>query len=254
MKNQGSSQGWIYLHLNTAQDFAMSSGIDMKDFYRALSDRLHHLLLLKHKFEQSSFNMHTYLEYVHEQEVSDLVKEDIAAYGEFCWIDFEDEAGVDEMSAQELAELLYMGHMKYHLNLPFYKKLNNRFVYLSTEDGMLNRTYYKEWTDFFLMIGKVIPEKIAVRKNTKLLQFKKEKALSPIPKEVVMKISHLLREGVVISFQHSVINKGKVEVPVWVSGDYANMDDLQDDMQKKYKREPSAVFSYDRKTKEWSAG
>ncbi|TFD98302.1 hypothetical protein [Jeotgalibacillus sp. R-1-5s-1] len=254
MKNQAGSQGWIYLHLNLSQDFVMSNGIEFKEFYHALSDHLHHLLLVKHQYEQTSFNMHTYLEYVNADEVSKLVKEDVASYGDFCWIDFEDEAGLDEMSPQEIAELLYIGHMKHHLNTPFYKKLNNRFAYLSSEDGLLNRTYYREWPDFFQLVGTVVPEKWNAKKGGRgLIQWKKEKSLPAIPKEVVMSLSHLLRDGVIISVQHGIGGKGKIELPVWVVGDYSNMDDLQDDMKAKSKREPAAVFSFDRKTKEWTA-
>ena len=42
-------------------------------------------------------------------------------YGDFCWIDFEEEEALNELPSQAIAELLYLGHLKEHLKLPFYK-------------------------------------------------------------------------------------------------------------------------------------
>lgn len=253
MKSQAGSHEWIYVHINPNQDYVMSNGIELKEFYTALSGHLHHLLLLKHQYENASFNMHTHLEYVRAEEIIDVIKDNVSSYGDFCWIDFEDEAGLDEMSGQEIAELLYIGHMKSHLRVPFYKKLNNRFVYLSTEDGLMNRTYYREWGDFFTMLGNVIPSKwSSLRSGKGLRKWKKEKALPAIPKEVVMTIAHLMREGVMISLKDAVSARGRVEVPVWVVGDWDNMDDLEEDFTSRSKREPSSWLVYDLKSKEWT--
>ncbi|WP_041085993.1 hypothetical protein [Jeotgalibacillus soli] len=254
MKAQAGSHEWLYIHINSTQDYVMSYGIEFKEFYFALSERVDHLLLLKHQYEDSSFNMHTYLEYVERDEIKNLVKDDVSSYGDFCWIDFEDEAGLNEMTGQEIAEILYLSHMKHHLRMPFYRKLNNRFVYLSTEDGRMNRTYYREWEDFFHMMGVSLPLKWSAHRSGKgLIIWKKEKALPPIPKKVIMSISQLMKEGVIISLQHASNAKGKVEIPVWVVGDYGNMDDLQEDFKAKVKKEPAAWFIFDRKLKEWNA-
>ena len=254
MKAHAGSHEWIYLHINSSQDYVMSNGIEFKEFYYVLSERVQNLLLLKHQYENASFNMHTYLEYVNAEELDMMVRDNISSYGDFCWIDFEDEAGLDEMTGQEISELLYLGHMKHHLRKPFYKKLSNRYIYLTTEDGLMNRTYYREWTDFFFMAGSVLPYKWNTHRNGKsLMKWKKEKSLPPIPKEVMMTISHMMREGVIISLQHAVTAKGKVEIPLWIIGDYANMDDLQEDFKSTAKREPAAWFIFDRKSKEWTA-
>ena len=96
MKAQAGSHDWIYIHTNSAQDYVVTNGIELKEFYFALFDRLNHLLLLKHQYGNASYNMHTYLEFVKSDEVKKMVRDDVVAYGDFCWIDFEDEAGLDK--------------------------------------------------------------------------------------------------------------------------------------------------------------
>ncbi|MGD7046499.1 hypothetical protein [Jeotgalibacillus proteolyticus] len=254
MKPQAGSSEWIYIHLNSTQDYVMSAGIEFKDFYHALSKNLHHLLLLKHQYDNASFNMHTHLEYVSADEMSKLAKDPVHTYGDFCWIDFEDEAGVDEMTSQELAELLYIGHMKYHLRPPFYRKLNNQFVYLTAEDGTMNRIYYRNWDDFYTVLGNVLPAKWNFLRSGKgMLKWKKEKAVTVMPREVVRTVTHLLQDGVVISLAKSSSARSKIDIPIWLVGDYESLNDLEEEMTVRMKETPDAWFSYDRKSKDWTA-
>ncbi|KIL48743.1 hypothetical protein [Jeotgalibacillus campisalis] len=254
MKPQAGSSEWIYIHLNSAQDYVMSAGIEFKEFYHALSANLHHLLLLKHQYDNASFNMHTHMEYVSADELSKMAKDTIESYGDFCWIDFEDEAGVDEMTSQEIAELLYIGHMKNHLRLPFYRKLNNQYVYLTAEDGTMNRTYYRNWEDFYSVLGTVLPAKWYHHRNGKnMMRWKKEKMISLLPKETVRTITHLLQEGAVISLAKASTTRTKIDIPIWLVGDYESLNDLEEEMTVRMKQTPDAWFSYDRKSKDWTA-
>ncbi|PPA70570.1 hypothetical protein [Jeotgalibacillus proteolyticus] len=254
MKSNAGSHEWVYLHINSGQNYVLSNGIEFRDFYFALSQHFHHLLLLKHQYENASYNMHTHMEYVSSDEKENLLREPISSYGDFCWIDFEDEAGLDEMTAHEIAELLYLGHMKQHLRAPFFRKLNNQFVYLAEEDGELNRIYYRDWTLFYSMLSQVLTAKWNQHRKSKgLIKWKKEKAVPDIPKEVIMSIVPLLKEGAIISFQHASAAKGKVEIPLWLVGDYESLDDLEEETRARIKDQPSAWLTYERKSKEWTA-
>ena len=150
----------IYVHLNQTDQYVMSYGIEFDEFAAAFSGSLNHLLLLKHRFDDADFNMHTLLEYCPEDRIKKLAGEDVYSYGDFCWIDFIEEEVLNELSGQELAELLYLGHQKQHLKLPFYNKLGNRFVYLAHDDGWFNKIYYRSFKDFFHLLSEVIADKV----------------------------------------------------------------------------------------------
>ena len=63
------------------------------------------------------------------------------------WIDFTDLTMIKELSALEISELLYLGHMKTHLHSPFFYKLQNNFVYFDLGDDLL-RVYYRYMKNF----------------------------------------------------------------------------------------------------------
>ena len=145
----------VYVHLNQNDQYVLSYGIEFAEFAAAFSGSLNHLLLLKHRYDDGDFNMHTFSITVLRTELINLALEDIYGYGDFCWIDFIEEEVLNELTGQEIAELLYLGHQKQHLKLPFYNKLGNRFVYLAHDDGWFNKMYYRSFKDFFHFLSDV---------------------------------------------------------------------------------------------------
>ncbi|WP_225435386.1 hypothetical protein [Bacillus aerolatus] len=243
----------IYVHLNTAHQYAISYGIDFHDFVRSLSQELNHLLLLKHEFSGADFNMHTRLGYVDAADIKSLLKEPIAEYGDFCWMDFDDMEGLNELEGREIAELLYLGHCKHHLRAPFYSKLNNRYAYLSEDDEWFNKTYYRYLPDFYSMLGQAISFKLGYFRSEKsFFALKKGTPFPSIPKEMIASFTDKMKEGMVISLTKTIQSRTKVEVPVWVVGDYINMDEMFDEYVIHYKKSPDGYFEFDKKAHEWS--
>lgn len=79
---------------------------------------LTNLLLLKHQFEDSDYHYSTHMDYLEEEQVSLLVDEEVSDYGDFCWIDVDDVSSLDLLEPQDVASLLYLGHMKKPLHSP----------------------------------------------------------------------------------------------------------------------------------------
>mgnify|MGYP005830601585 CR=1 FL=1 len=255
LKQNGNFKDVIYVHQNETLKYVMSYGLEFRDFSQNLPQPLNHLLMIKHQFDHGSFNMNTMMEYTNKKEVSKLAGDDIYSYGDFCWIDFEEVDGLDQLSGQELAEILYMGHTKQSLESPFYSKLNNRFVYLAHDDGWFNKTYYRYTDDFYSMLGSTISAKLLNQKGDKslkrLLPGQKVTNLPPIPKEVMYSLKEKIKEGAAISIEKTVKGRGTIKVPVWVMGDYMNMDTMYDDYRLRSANQPYGYLVFDRKTKEW---
>ncbi len=243
----------LYLHLHASDRFVLSSGFEFYEFALSVPEPLTNLLLLKHKFEDGDFNMNTLLEFVTQENLPQLLKEDVHTYGDFCWIDFEDEIGLDELEGREIADLLYLGHCKSHLVPPFFRKLNNQYVYLAHDDGWFNKIYYRSLDHYFYMLGKLIPFKMdSLKIERTWLGIKKRNEYPDMPVETLMRLSHLMTEGMAISFKHIQQTRNRLEIPIWVLGDFFNMDDMMDRFEENKSQLPDAKIIYQRKTKEWS--
>ena len=153
MKRNSDIRDVVYIHLNEKDRFVLTYGIEFYEFVLSLSDSINHLLLLKHRFDDSDFNMHTMLDYVPKKRVMKLAGDGVYNYGDFCWVDFEEMEGLNELPDQTLAELLFLGHVKEHLKPPFYSYLGNRYAYLARDDGWFNKTYYRDLNDFYKLIS-----------------------------------------------------------------------------------------------------
>lgn len=239
--------------MNHPGQFVISYGIEFPEFIKALPVRPANLLLLKHNFEDGHFNMHTMLDYADSEMYPKLSADDVYGYGDFCWIDFEDEADLDQLSGQEIAELLYLGHFKDHLHAPFYRKISNNIVYLAGDDGWYNKTYYKVWNHFYSMLGGVISDKINNHKEKTLFTLRKKKDVPTIPDEILHSFISHMKEGIAFGIDKAVRNRHQVEIPVWVIGDFYDMDAMQEEYESVNGRTPDGKIVFDRKTEEWQA-
>lgn len=242
----------IYVHLHEKERFVISYGIEFKEFYHFLKDTISSILLLKHQFEDGEFHPHTMLDYVPKQKLEKLSRQDVEDYGDFSWIDFEETEALDLLEGQTIAELLYLGHIKDHLRVPFYQQLNNKYAYLAHEDGWFNKTYYKNLETFYSLICDVVTSKLSHLKMEKVLfGIKKKRVYTPLPKQTIMALKDFMKEGMVISIQNIIQNRFRLEIPIWIIGDFANMDSMYEEYEKKSKQNCDAKLILDKKTKEW---
>jgi hypothetical protein len=251
MKHESSDI--LYMHLQASERFVITSGMSFWEFASSLEKPLNHLLLLKHNYDETEFNLSVSLEYVEREMVTKLVKTDVRTFGDFCWIDFKEESGLDELDGMELAELLYLGHIKHHLKQPFYSKLHNQFVYLARDDDWFSKIYYRSLATYYNMLGNLLSIKFEeVKLDRKWFTFKKKKGLPPVPVNMLVNLSTMLSEGLVFSFKNAVQTRTKIEIPVWVVGDFTNMDDMLDSYHEARTQEPDAYITFLWKTGEWS--
>jgi hypothetical protein len=243
----------LYVHLQDSERFVISYGMNFWEFGYSLPAPLGNLLLLKHKYEDGNFNMNTLLDFVPKDDVARLLKEEVWQYGDFCWIDFEEETGLDDLEGQEIAELLYLSHCKTHLRPPFYRKMNNEYVYLAHDDGWFNKIYYRSLDTYFNLLGNLLPTKMeSLRVERTWLGLRKKSEYPPIPLEVLKRFSDLMEEGIVFSFNQVQQSRSRLEIPAWVVGDFADMDDMIEGYKDVKHKDPSALIIYQRKTKEWT--
>ncbi|MGN1401926.1 MAG: hypothetical protein ACI4XL_10525 [Bacillus sp. (in: firmicutes)] len=241
----------LYFHMNGPERFVLASGVPFQDFCHSLSNPPENILLLKHKIQDTTFDMHTKFEYVGKDEIPKMVRDFGEQNGEFCWIDFEDESNLSNLQGQSIAELLYLGHSKQSLRPPFYPILNNQFVYLSDEYGDFSKVYFRDMDRFFYLLGTLIPAKLSELKIEQSWLRIRKADYPGIPIDICRSLTPLLNEGLVISFKKISKSRNKIEIPVWVTGDQNDADDVAAAYKDQVQSMPDALIQFLRKTKEW---
>ncbi|WP_110926385.1 hypothetical protein [Bacillus massiliglaciei] len=251
MKNEMNDL--VYMHLQASERFVVSNGVSFCEFVSSLPDPLPYTLLLKHQLEETEFNLNVLMDFVPPEYIQDFIRKEWKPAGDFCWVDFEDPACLDELEGQEIAELLYMGHTKNHLNSPFFRKLNNRFAYLSIEDSLLSKVYYRSLDEYFCQLGKLISLKAEAQESGRSWIFRKRNCeLLPVPQEAVRLIAPLLSEGVVFSMRQMRKSRIKIEIPLYLVGDFMNFDEMMEEYQQASIREPDVWLIFQKKSKDWT--
>ncbi|HWJ77279.1 MAG TPA: hypothetical protein VNR61_04270 [Niallia sp.] len=242
----------MYVHINEKERFVLTYGIEFREFYQVLADSLSSLLLLKHNYEDGELNIHTQFEYVPNHGLTKFSMDDHYGYGDFVWIDFEELDVLDILGGQAIAELLYLGHKMEPLKTPFFQALNNQYVYLAHDDGWFNKIYYKNMNAFYRLFSEVVANKASELKTEKaLLGIKKKRLYPSIPLEIITELKRFMKEGMVISIHKAYQNRSKLEIPIWVLGDFDNMDDMYEEYEKNSKQKMDAKLTFDKKSKEW---
>ncbi|KGR75863.1 hypothetical protein [Ureibacillus manganicus] len=165
-KNKKPSEDFIqhlFVHMNEIDQFVIFSGLSLKQFVSAFNP-MTNLLLLKHSYEDGSFNMHTQMDFVSKEDVQNFVKRVSDSTNDLCWIDFADEKGLNKLSPMEQAKLLYLSHKKEPIGTPFSEKLSNRFVYHSSNSEKAIKIYFRNLDDAEILVthifNSVIKEKL----------------------------------------------------------------------------------------------
>ncbi|MFD1032025.1 hypothetical protein [Metaplanococcus flavidus] len=242
----------LYIYLNDADQFALFSGLTFAQFMDAMK-MPKNLLLLKHSYDDASYNMHTQMEFASQEEFPALRKSRTAKEGEFCWIDFRSEKQLNSLTPQEQAELLYIGHKKEAVRSPFYSTLLNEFVYLSTEDEQTTKIYFRNLERMNELVGNYFIQSIRREDHGQNFWRRKVKDMIPeLPDEILKSLKNLYREGILISLADPEKTKNTVELHIRQVEEISFMDDFWSDIDNYTNQEIMQKFVYDRKLKQWS--
>lgn len=234
----------IYIHMNEVDQFVIFSGLTMEEFVRCV-DPLQHLLLLKHQYEDGSFNMHTQLEFVPDDEVGAFTKEFSDEPFDLRWIDFVEERKLNALTPQEQAELLYIGHKKEPIRSPFYHQLQNRYVYLTDEEENMTKIYFRNLEDSENLVVNVINQVIRTKENGSAFWRRKQKEILPaLLLDRYKGLRPLLKEGVLLSLYK--LDKPKIvyDVEIRLLPDSVYVDEIWNELSTILSESPEETISF----------
>ena len=211
----------IYVKVSSERNEIVCSGIEFAEFIKYLPQPIENLIIitggsnaisLETRFERGLEVFDGY------GLVKKLTKENVHTLGGFCFIDYAPLRKTSDLSEQQIAELLYLGHMFKPLHSPFFEELQNRFVYLAHDDGWYCKLYSKNLNDFICVLSRKIMDTIGEK------FYNCSSAIND-------KLLELSESGILIDLGEILQQKGEV-VRIYTVGEYSNMDIVQNDFQK----------------------
>lgn len=220
----------LFVHMNDVNQFVIFSGITLKQFFNAASPQSN-LLLLKHGYQDSSFNMHTQLDFVSTEEINNFVKKMDDYSGDICWIDFLDEEDVDQLTPIEQAKLLYFSHKEEPIDTPFSPKLKNRYAFYSSTIDRKTKVYFKDLSDSELIVSNLYNQLIKEKESNGRLWRRKSKVTIPeLDPEMLKTYRYFAKEGALFSLYKMEKPNKTYGIEIRALSDYDYPDEVWDDL------------------------
>jgi len=211
---------FVYVHIDNISNAVLTQEISAADFHNGIIHQPRNLLLLDPTNDMGEFEAHTAMKIIRGSEAVEKYFQSAERKNirSNKWIDFTDTLMLKELSAIEISELLYFGHMKTHLHSPFFYKLQNNFAYFNLQDG-LTRTYYRYLDEFYHVLSQKITHIVLEKLNSKRSFFQKPKSIKAVPADIIKKLSDMMKEGLVFSFDQTEFKNKKYEIPLYLVED-----------------------------------
>ncbi|AZN41867.1 hypothetical protein [Paenibacillus albus] len=201
----------IYVSREGQENCFYSYGIEFHEFISCIFNRPENILLLRHQFFNAQWNQHSRFDYVTKQELDELIQDNVYGYGDFCWVDFSEEEDLDALNNNQIAELLFFGHLEKPLhNIP-----KVRFAYYAHDDGWFNKLYVTYLHDYEILLAKII--------TSKLYQLTGRK-IADIPADISSVLLDFTKNGLFINLSRVINSKVELKIPITTVGHYTDMD------------------------------
>jgi hypothetical protein len=204
----------LYVHLETVSNLTVSYGMNADDFLAGIPDMPHHLLLLTPVNSQEIVDPHTGFNVISGVEDVERYLRDTKITPK-KWIDYQHTLYLDQITPQEVAEMLYLGHAYNHLTPPFYYKLGNQYVYLDRPDGT-QKIYYRNLDQFFVSLDHAIARHIREREvEQRFWRMLRNDTVAPLPDHLWVTLRPFLIDGVLFSFDEIRMHQKDYQIPLY---------------------------------------
>lgn len=241
---------YIYVHLESLVNLIYSRGITSSDFLQGVFQIPTNILLLNNTTDDNrQIDPHTLLNEINgAKEIGDFLNSPNG--GTAKWIDFSQREALGDLTANDIAELLYMGHMNSHLNTPFSYKLQNDFVYLTIGDDQV-KTYYRRLKNFYAVLNHSLVRHADQSFNERRGMFRRTVKFAEVPQTMVRQLIPILGEGLIFAFDQSFEQDHQYRVPILMVSDSNLAPTLRSRESLYNKAQQVAVLKYHLKSGHW---
>ena len=219
----------LYIHMNDVDHFVVFSGLSCKQFLLC-AEPMKNVLLLKSSFEDGSYNMHTQHDFVSTEDMPHFIKKLTDNQSELCWLDFDSEKNVSQLSGNEQAELLYFAHKREPLQSPFFHKLQNRYAFYANPSDKTTKVYFRYLADVEQIMANLF--NFIIKDKTDAVSFWRRKARSQtasLDPMVLRSIRHYVKEGALLSL-YKMEKTGQFGIEIRTLSNYNFPDEVWDDL------------------------
>ena len=231
----------LYIKAYPESNMADIYGLEFHEFIKYAPLEPKQLMLLSTRCPGEELDQHTGFEIVTEAGMADLLKEDIYNLGNFCWVDFRSKEDIKKLTSSQIAELLYLEHAFEPVSSPFFEAINNRYTYLSHDDGWLLRLFMRHYDDLKEIIASKVSGMVSALKRAKVY---------PLPETVKEKLAALAVNGLLIDFEYIGRRNGAISISIYAIGKFDNMDVMYHE-QEKHKCHSKYHADLEQKNKTW---
>lgn len=216
----------VYVYYDTVGNNVLSKGIVNVIENISLKRIPHNLLLLNNrKHELSTYDKHTGLHIIKEQDnVIRYLKSISNESDKPSWIDFSNIEMLRQLTPVEISEILYIAHAHNYLHSPFYYKLQNNYIYL-TLPNHFTKVYYRHLEEFLDQFTDSITLRMRDKVNEKRRFYQKERTVTPFTIPEKADLIRLFKEGICISFRQMTVIGDTYSAPLFIVEDQLSMLD-----------------------------
>lgn len=204
----------LYINTNVQNNEYIYTGIPLNSFFSYLNYSIHNLLLIKGNYIGNGYKKNFEL-IEGDEAIQLLTQSDFYDYGDLCFVDYCDKKRVEQLSDEEIAELLYLGHMYKPLKSPFFEVLENRIVYLSHDNDFFCKLYCKDMMIFFHIVMEHIKS---------IMQELYGRFDLNVHKDLKEWLIDFSEKGLLIDFSDIQYTQSKLQLKIYVIGKQSDMD------------------------------
>lgn len=208
-----AKSNFIYINWEQVNHVVISCGLSDADFASGIPSIPQHLVLIDGQNEGDRFNGHTRFQTVNG---STAVRQFLVASTPYpkMWLDFHEAEDLDLMMPNEIAELLYMVHMKTHLHVPLYAKLQNDYTYL-TVSKLIRKVYYRDLSTFNHVFEVSLKRHLQAFHSSRWAMFNRPLTIGNLPVELFNQLAAVFSEGLLVGFDRTTERNNQYQIPLF---------------------------------------
>lgn len=241
---------FIYINWEQVNNLVISYGVTTADFVNGIPSVPQRLVLIDQQNEGNQVNNHTRFQTVSGQSAAREFLLGKSA-GPKMWLDYHEVDDLDLLMPSEIAELLYMAHMKTHYHLPLYSKLQNDYAYLATSEGFV-KVYYRNLRTFNHILDISLKRHLRLLHSNRWMMFNRPFSVSDVPDDLFQELSAVFSEGVIFAFDQAVERRRRYLIPIRLQEHPERQNWWRDRMDVYETSRQVATLSYDVEAKRWA--
>lgn len=203
---------YIYANLEKLDNLVFAYGIDQSDFVHGIKRLPANLVsLVGVDDDEHAVNAHTGLNVINDE---NEIRRYLLQSHDFPvkWLDYDETGDLDFLTATEIAELLYLGHMNRPIRSPFNYKLRNHYVFLAQRNGGIKIYFYYISAFSHVLSAAIVRHTLAAYRGRRM--FMRSVSVPRVPENILKQLVKLMPDGLFIYFDQAMVRQRQLLVPV----------------------------------------